>query len=807
LPKNIILLSDGTGNSSAKVFRTNVWRLFQALDLTDPAKQVAYYDDGVGTSSFKPFAILGGIFGFGLKRNVIDIYSFCCRNYQKGDKIFGFGFSRGAFTIRVVAGFIARVGLVNYDGSEANLARDAEIAYRAYRKIRNFRSGANILIRPLRALRDWASHVIFRKPTFQQLDLIKVEEIDFLGVWDTVGAYGGPIDEITRAIDYWYWPLSMPDQFMSHKIVRACHALALEEERDSFQPVLWDDRYVRDGDRLYPADHDWKPAPADPNKPLAEIDRERISQLWFVGVHSDVGGGYSRDGLAYCTLAWIMERAAVYGLTYLPIRESSLNSFVSPYDKLNDSRRGLAGYYRYRPRKLADVYSQPPYKLSLVEDARHIFNLLRSRPDPEHEVRAELALPGSYVERPAPKVHRSVIDRIRAGTDGYSPIVLPENYYVVGNDGTITMNTVAAETGAGSRAIRQEKVWDWVWARRVIYFLTVFASLFLAAFPLIEKWKPSRGPASPAEVVVPVVDLVAAFLPALVKPWLDAFRNSPGRFLIGVLLVGLLMYAGGWMQGLIRDIMRNIWRTAGAPAAEPEGIVYRLRSAGPYRAFFYLLKHWILPSVFALLIFILLSAAIVTLVNRVSFAAFDLAGRVCAASQNPPARPVTGSASKPFETVTLCTATGLAVERNKSYRITITVTDPWEDAHKFNEPDPEKAKGIETDPHGFGAEKMIPVMWLGLPIRRLVASNWFATIIRIGNRGLGEIVLSYDRKDSPRCQCPATTSYSAKFKAKKSGELFVYVNDAVIGIPGYFDYFYTLNNKGSANLTLELLQD
>ena len=218
MSKNIVLLSDGTGNSSSKLFTTNVWRLYQALDLTDPARQIAYYDDGVGTSSFKPLAILGGVFGFGLKRNVIDIYSFCCRNYRRGDRIYGFGFSRGAFTIRVVAGFIARVGLVRYEGNEADLARDAEIAYREYRKVRNFKSAANILIGPLRRLRDWVSHRVFRAPSFQQLDLIEVEKIDFLGVWDTVDAYGGPIDEITRAIDYWYWPLSMPDQFMNHKI-------------------------------------------------------------------------------------------------------------------------------------------------------------------------------------------------------------------------------------------------------------------------------------------------------------------------------------------------------------------------------------------------------------------------------------------------------------------------------------------------------------------------------------------------------------------------------------------------------------
>src|SRR5436190_19811185 len=148
MSKNIVLLSDGTGNSSSKLFKTNVWRMFEALDPKNPLEQIAYYDDGVGTSSFKPLAILGGIFGVGLKRNVIDIYSFCCRNYQPGDKVFGFGFSRGAFTIRVVAGFIARVGLLRYNGNEADLARDAEIAYREYRKVRNFRSGGNLLIGP-----------------------------------------------------------------------------------------------------------------------------------------------------------------------------------------------------------------------------------------------------------------------------------------------------------------------------------------------------------------------------------------------------------------------------------------------------------------------------------------------------------------------------------------------------------------------------------------------------------------------------------------------------------------------------------
>src|SRR6202795_4394893 len=125
MSKNIVLLSDGTGNSSSKIFKTNVWRLFQALDLPDPQKQIAYYDDGVGTSSFKPLAILGGAFGIGLRRNVISLYKFACRNYRAtGDEIYAFGFSRGAFTIRVVIGLIIDQGLIPTDNiSETELDR------------------------------------------------------------------------------------------------------------------------------------------------------------------------------------------------------------------------------------------------------------------------------------------------------------------------------------------------------------------------------------------------------------------------------------------------------------------------------------------------------------------------------------------------------------------------------------------------------------------------------------------------------------------------------------------------------------
>src|SRR5262245_8982500 len=127
-PKRIIVLSDGTGNSSSKVWRTNVWRVYELLDLTSD-EQVAKYDDGVGSSSFVLLALLGGAFGWGLKRNVLDLYKFVCRNYRPGAQVYAFGFSRGAFTIRILVALILEQGLVPYC-TEANLHARSRQAYR-----------------------------------------------------------------------------------------------------------------------------------------------------------------------------------------------------------------------------------------------------------------------------------------------------------------------------------------------------------------------------------------------------------------------------------------------------------------------------------------------------------------------------------------------------------------------------------------------------------------------------------------------------------------------------------------------------
>src|SRR5260370_14984890 len=223
---------------------------------------------------------------------------------------------------------IARQGLVEYKNNEADLARFAADAYRLYR--RRFTGGVLKFLPFLRDIRDFAIR-LWRGIWHQEASApgwTEVESIHFVGLWDTVDAYGGPIQEMTRAIDYWVWPLSMPDRFMSAKVHKACHALALEDERDAFRPVIWDQRYVRGTasvpgqtktEWLFDIDHDPRSEAskaADPaphaRTDVLPIDRERISQVWFTGVHADIGGGYPRNGLSLMPLDWMIEGATGY---------------------------------------------------------------------------------------------------------------------------------------------------------------------------------------------------------------------------------------------------------------------------------------------------------------------------------------------------------------------------------------------------------------------------------------------------------------------------------------------------------------
>jgi uncharacterized protein (DUF2235 family) len=206
---NIILLSDGTGNSAAQLHKTNVWRVYRALDLST-ADQLAEYDDGVGTSSLRPLKLIGGGFGVGLARNVRHLYAFLSRNYRNsGEKVFAFGFSRGAYTIRMVIGLVRDQGLVDPEFPEQRFQREVLCRWDAFRRER---------FRRLRMEVSPATDL----PEVKKQGL--VPEFEFVGLWDTVGAYGLPIDEMQHAIDLWIYPFSFPDRHLS-RIVK-CASLS-----------------------------------------------------------------------------------------------------------------------------------------------------------------------------------------------------------------------------------------------------------------------------------------------------------------------------------------------------------------------------------------------------------------------------------------------------------------------------------------------------------------------------------------------------------------------------------------------------
>jgi uncharacterized protein (DUF2235 family) len=619
----LIVLSDGTGNSAAAVWRTNVWRVYEALDLSR-ADQTAFYDDGVGTSSFKPLALLGSWFGWGLKRNLIDQYVFLCRNYRAGDEIFLFGFSRGAYTVRLLTALVTGVGLVDAAGkSDAALQQKARAVYRLYRRRRPFLV-THTFVWILRWLRDLfvtgvAEDEIAHRP-----------RIRFLGVWDTVAAYGLPMYEMTRAVDIYFFPLSMRDRSLSASVDRACHALALDDERTTFHPLLWNED-AEQGIFGGPNSRD-----------IARVDQERISQVWFAGMHANVGGGYPDDGMAHVPLDWMVGEAEKCGLVFkrtpvvqvqgpaldptpfVTTERDELRMAGDPAGRIYNSRAGTAGYYRYGPRKLADLDN-----------------------DNYNDVFIQL-----------PKIHESAFVRIRTGVADYAPLVLPEVYSVVRSDGTIQHGAFEHSTQSTSRARQQERVWDWVWGRRILYFITLMVGLYVAAAPLFPQinalifksripWIDalvvhtlgrlpipaqaifSFGTALPswladippiralhdafsrvAGVVIPsAIDLASGVLPGFLAPWLDVYKQHPAWTVSWAAIIALLIYLGAWMENRIGAGMRAIWNpivaagavplNAAAIAPRPSTLIYRLRSSEPYRWFIIIMKQWVLPTFFA----------------------------------------------------------------------------------------------------------------------------------------------------------------------------------------------------------------
>jgi len=720
------------------VWRTNVWRLYQALDLSS-GRQVALYDDGVGSSTFKPLAILGGAFGWGLKRNVLDLYRFVCRNWAEDAEIYGFGFSRGAFTIRVLMGLITREGLVPVT-SETQLHRDAAAAYRSYR--RRYITALGPLVTALRFIRDtliagW--NRLFGLPGYDQANNWQVPRIKFLGLWDSVAAYGLPIEEMTRGVSLWLWPLSLPDRKLSAKVERARHALALDDERTTFSPVLWTERG---------------------EKAVATIGDERISQVWFAGVHSNVGGGYPDDSLAQVSLHWMMGEARACGLEFKRDTEAleAVRLGSDEDGRLYDSRYGLAAYYRYCPRKLVDLTHA------------------RFSSTPDDEVTVDV-----------PKIHESVFHRIRTGARSYAPVGLPERYAVVtaaGHKLQGDANPYETRDQASARFRLQEWVWNLVWWRRVAYFASVAASAYLVLFPWIHT---SRSPGTSAwSFLSGPIRGAGAVLPAVVGEWVEAFAANPGWFAVWAIFVVALMTMGRRLEYRISDRMRSLWQARPTTGAWPDDWLYRLRTHRLYRGLFSIGKRHVLPTFFAALIVF----AVFAVLSRVAFAITSSLGLVCRGGRTE------GVAQDPivrdgFRRDALCWASGLHLEAGRRYRITIQPLGPWQDS----------GIAIGSELTGFGPEAMTTPLYFGLPFRRWLAEPWFRPIARIGSQGNDEYVLT---PVDPTLHPVSAHGLVSQIRARTSGELFLFVNDAVMEVPGLRTIFYR-NNAGTARVTVEPL--
>ncbi|HIG42904.1 MAG: DUF2235 domain-containing protein [bacterium] len=262
--KRIVICADGTWNKPDQTDRgkrkpSNVVKTARGVlpRDNDGVAQIAYYNDGVGTN-WGLDKIAGGGLGVGLSANIVDAYQFLVLNYEPGDDIFLFGFSWGAYTVRSLAGLLDSIGIL--PKGHAFYIPDGYTLYR-----------------------DKSSQENIDK--FRQEHGCREGPVKYVGVWDTVGALGVPVG-LFKSFNKKY---QFHQVGLSDNIENAYHALAIDERRRPFTPTLWS---------------------------LPQDSKQMLDQTWFAGVHTNIGGGYSKDGLANIPLHWLKEKATSHGLEF-----------------------------------------------------------------------------------------------------------------------------------------------------------------------------------------------------------------------------------------------------------------------------------------------------------------------------------------------------------------------------------------------------------------------------------------------------------------------------------------------------------
>lgn len=815
--------------------------MYEAVDLgpspADRRDQIAYYDNGVGTSTFKPLAILSGIFGIGLKRNILQIYRYACRNYRpypgqqpgvaatKGDFIYAFGFSRGAYTVRMLIALIAEQGLIPYT-DESDLLAKSRQAYRAFwsgkprygwaspvwwaiwsaRKVahalgRAFALVVHLLVRSLAllaklwiryvqpadvhaaAIVDRAKRALKTARPYNKADNYR-PAIRFVGVWDTVSAYGGPITELTRAVDNWIYRLSLPNQRLDIHVQTARHALALDDERDAFQPLLWDE--VNEEKLIaYRA--------ANPNSLPDWINDNRLEQVWFCGMHSDVGGGYPDESLSYVSLLWMIEEAKEAGLRTIRSITMRYRALGNSFGPMHNSRAGLASYYRYQPRRI-DAWLDPADPAT------------RSLRDPQI---GDVTGPRGLIK--TVKIHESVIARIASGTDRYAPFTLParfsvhppgelaENLPEDADSRSMTVREAArrvmvdpdderrlvdpARTQWAARALGV--VWDRVWLRRATYFLTLGATLALLAMPLWISVAPNPPFLTDGRTwvgsLIAITELVA---PQFLRPWIQVYEHNAFYFLLFVALILAFGAASNRLELALRDRARHVWRhvlddpnpNAFAEPPAPKWFE-RWRSNSTYQRTVQVVKWHVLPSLAGMIMIALAIWALLGLITQLALPTLESRTYLCPAPSSQKRLEVI---SRDFSVRSACNPMRIRVEAGKRYDVSFYVVDDWTDSDRAATP-----LGLGIWGYRWGAG------FFGVPFKRVMTAAYLQPIVEIRRRSSGGIFppvfiypLSLTRDSDD------TNLYRGTFIAPRSGNLDLYVNDVVFPLMGDLQYFY-----------------
>lgn len=378
MAKNIVICCDGTGNE-IDANLSNVLKLFRVAHKSDD--QIVFYDPGIGTiSTSDPWSrlksdalgVLGLATGYGLDENVLDAYRFLVGTYSDGDRVYLFGFSRGAYTVRVLAGFLRLVGLLPL--AQKNLAAYALVAYKRAAEKDDFK-------------------IAWR---FEEIASTRRVPIHFMGVWDTVSSV------IVPRPDRLYFPsLELLPYTRTNSYVEVFRqAIAIDERRRMFRINHWTEP------------QDYKPNPFD----TGAAEPQNVKQVWFAGVHADIGGGYpeTESGPAKYPLQWLIDEAVLYGL--------HISTTMYDHLVLGHARQGGTRSYT-APSVTAKLHDSMNFGWLLLEG---IPKRVKWRDWPQRR-----SLFGWYLPLREPRriddgarVHHSVFERIAADPT-YRPVNLP----------------------------------------------------------------------------------------------------------------------------------------------------------------------------------------------------------------------------------------------------------------------------------------------------------------------------------------------------------------------------------------------